>query len=82
MEKLVGLIFVLFFSVITILIYGAMGGIVFYFVYNPLAPKWLYFIPQNLQVVGFWESIGLFILTGLVGSLIQKLTPTICGKGN
>lgn len=65
---------------ITFIVVGCFSGIVFYFVYNPLADKWLYFLPAQLRVVGFWESIGLFILTSLIGVLIQNVVPSICKK--
>ena len=58
---------------LTSIIYGAL----FYFIYNALSYKWLYFIPDNLKSVGFWESIGLFILAQLLGTLIAYMTPKI-----
>lgn len=81
MEHIFNLIMAGLVVILTILFLGILSGIVFYFVYNPLAPKWLYFIPQQFQSVGFWESIGLFILTGLIGRLIQNFVPSFCSKG-
>ena len=49
----------------------------FYFCYNAIADKWLFFLPENLQTVGFWESVALFFVASLVGALIQRITPTI-----
>jgi len=49
----------------------------FYFCYNAVSEKWLYFLPDNLHSVGFWESVALFFTASLVGALIKRVMPNI-----
>jgi len=54
----------------------------FYYCYNAVAPKWLYFLPTNLQSVGFWESVALFFTASLIGSLINRIVPKLFYTGS
>lgn len=67
-------------TMISFIVKAFIWGVLLYWAYNPLAPKWLYFIPQNFQVIGFWESIGLVILIGVVGKFIDALVPKLVSK--
>ena len=79
-ESIFNFLFTGLLSVIGYAIIETVAGTLFYFVYNPIAPKWLYFIPQNLQTIGYFESIALFICVGLIGMLIKKLVPKLISK--
>ncbi|KKL61807.1 hypothetical protein LCGC14_2191620 [marine sediment metagenome] len=54
----------------------------FYYCYNAIAPKWLYFLPSELHVVGFWESVALFFTASLIGALIKRIVPSIIKVDN
>lgn len=64
-------------TAVTLSLTSVIYGTLFYYIYNALSHKWLYFLPDNLKSVGFWESIGLFILAQLLGTLIAYITPKI-----
>lgn len=64
-------------TAVTLSLSSIIYGTLFYYIYNALSHKWLYFIPDNLKSVGFWESVGLFILAQLLGTLIAYMTPKI-----
>lgn len=49
-------------------------AIPFYFIWNALAPTYLYFVPLVYQQIGFWECVGLFIVASILkGVLVPKL---------
>lgn len=64
-------------TAVTLFATSLIYGVLFYYTYNALSHKWLYFIPDNLKSVGFWESIGLFILAHLIGNIISSLVPKL-----
>lgn len=45
-------------------------AIPFYFVWNWLAPTYLYWLPAVYQQLGFWTIVGLFVLLSILKTVL------------
>jgi len=51
-------------------LYTISLSIPFYFVWNNLAPKYFYFLPEIYQNIPFWDCVGLAIVISILKSVL------------
>lgn len=52
------------------LLFHASMAIPFWIVWNWLAPKFAYWLPAVYQHLGFWETVGLFIIMSTIKAVV------------
>ena len=57
--------------------FSIVSAIPFYFAWNCVAPKYLYFIPKIYQDLPFWHIVAIFLVCTFVGEQIGKIVPTL-----
>ena len=50
--------------------YSVSISIPFYFIWNGMAPKYFYFLPELYLDLPFWDCVGLFILSSMLKALL------------
>ncbi len=45
----------------------------FYIVWNALAPKYFYFLPEVYHSIPFWHCVGLFIIIPILKTLVPSI---------
>lgn len=55
-----------------IILYSLLLTVPIYFLWNWLAPKYLYFLPEVWINLPFWETMGLVFLFQFIGNLLFK----------
>lgn len=48
------------------LFFNTSMAIPFWFIWNRLAPKYFYFLPEVYQQIPFWHVVGLFVIIPVV----------------
>jgi hypothetical protein len=52
------------------IVFSAILSIPFYYLWNALAPTYLYQIPTLYQHFPFWHCMGIFVVIGVVKALL------------
>lgn len=59
---------------------NAFMAVPFYFIWDfiGIGESFFYFLPERFQVIGFWNTVGLFI----VASIIKQFSPIAINNSN
>jgi hypothetical protein len=58
------------------LLLSSFVSVPFYFVWNSLAPRYFYFLPEVYLDIPFWHCVGLFIIIPIVKSTLNPFGDT------
>jgi len=57
--------------------FAIVVAIPFGIAWNAIAPVYLSFLPELYLNIPYWHLVGIILVAGFVGDLIQSLTPTL-----